>query len=246
MKPVLSVAEMAAVDEAAPEPVEELIERAGGVVARVALQMLGGSYGKRVVVVAGKGNNGADGRAAARRLNEHGVRAHVVEAADAPRVLPRVDLVIDAAYGTGFRGTWKPPDVGNTPVLAVDVPSGVDALTDGDLVAIDAACADLKLITGGSGLALGIPDNFRRAGMLAHSETGQLPSIGGHAAVLAGSCSAATQAQVAHMQRRHDSFVLDPLALRVLEGDFLEGDTISVDAGSGDTLTFTKRETVRA
>ncbi len=44
------------------------------------------------------------------------------------------------------------------------------------------------------------------------------------------------------IQRR----VLDPLALRVLEGDFLEGDTISVDAGSGDTLTFTKRETVRA
>src|SRR4029077_13454568 len=44
------------------------------------------------------------------------------------------------------------------------------------------------------------------------------------------------------IQRR----VLDPLALRVLEGDFLEGDTILVDAGSGDTLTFRKRETVRA
>jgi len=40
--------------------------------------------------------------------------------------------------------------------------------------------------------------------------------------------------------------VLDPLALRVLEGDFMEGDTVSVDAGPGDTLTFTKRETVRA
>jgi ATP-dependent Clp protease ATP-binding subunit ClpB len=43
------------------------------------------------------------------------------------------------------------------------------------------------------------------------------------------------------IQRR----VLDPLALRVLEGDFLEGDTIAVDVGSGDTLTFSKRETVR-
>jgi ATP-dependent Clp protease ATP-binding subunit ClpB len=40
--------------------------------------------------------------------------------------------------------------------------------------------------------------------------------------------------------------VLDPLALRVLEGDFLEGDTVSVDAGQGDTLTFAKRESVRA
>ncbi len=42
------------------------------------------------------------------------------------------DLVIDAAYGTGFHGAWSPPDVGDTPVLAVDLPSGVDALT-GDI-----------------------------------------------------------------------------------------------------------------
>ena len=47
-------------------------------------------------------------------------------------MLPPSDLVIDAAYGTGFHGTWSPPDVGDTPVLAVDVPSGVDALT-GDI-----------------------------------------------------------------------------------------------------------------
>ena len=47
-------------------------------------------------------------------------------------MLPDADLVIDAAYGTGFHGTWDPPDVGDTPVLAVDVPSGVDALT-GDI-----------------------------------------------------------------------------------------------------------------
>ena len=43
------------------------------------------------------------------------------------------------------------------------------------------------------------------------------------------------------IQRR----VLDPLALRVLEGDFLEGDTVVVDAGA-DGLRFEKRETVRA
>ena len=49
-----------------------------------------------------------------------------------PAVLPAADLVIDAAYGTGFHGTWTPPDVGDTPVLAVDIPSGVDALT-GDI-----------------------------------------------------------------------------------------------------------------
>jgi ATP-dependent Clp protease ATP-binding subunit ClpB len=43
------------------------------------------------------------------------------------------------------------------------------------------------------------------------------------------------------IQRR----VLDPLALRVLEGDFLEGDTVVVDGGT-ETLTFTKQEPVRA
>ncbi len=125
MRPVLSVAEMAAVDAAAPEPVEVLIERAGSAVAWAALRMLGGSYGKRVVVVAGKGNNGADGRLAARHLTDRGVRVLVVDAADAPARLQSADLVIDAAYGTGFRGDYVAPDPGAAPVLAVDIPSGV-------------------------------------------------------------------------------------------------------------------------
>jgi NAD(P)H-hydrate epimerase len=91
--------------------------------------MLGGGYGRRVVVVAGKGNNGADGRAAAARLRRRGVRVEVVDAADPPPVLPRSDLVVDAAYGTGFRGEYHAPDPAGAPVLAVDIPSGVDGLT---------------------------------------------------------------------------------------------------------------------
>jgi ATP-dependent Clp protease ATP-binding subunit ClpB len=47
------------------------------------------------------------------------------------------------------------------------------------------------------------------------------------------------------LKRAIQRHVLDPLALRVLEGDFLEGDTIIVDAGP-DGLTFTKQEAVRA
>jgi NAD(P)H-hydrate epimerase len=131
VQPIVTPAEMAAIDAAAPEPVEELIERAGAAVARSALQMLGGAYGRRVVVVAGKGNNGADGRAAAQRLEQRGVRCTVVEAASAPPVLPAADLIIDAAYGTGFRGTYDAPVPHDaaTPVLAVDIPSGVDGLT---------------------------------------------------------------------------------------------------------------------
>ena len=68
MLPVLTPDEMAAVDAAAPEPVEVLIGRAGAALASEALALLGGAYGRRVVVVAGKGNNGNDGRDAARRL----------------------------------------------------------------------------------------------------------------------------------------------------------------------------------
>lgn len=141
MIPIVTPEEMGAIDAAAPEPVEELIERAGAAVARHALTMLGGTYGRRVVVVAGKGNNGADGRAAARRLTRRGVRVDVLDAVDAvdaavpaggawSRLASRADLLVDAAYGTGFRGSWEPPPVpAGVPVLAVDIPSGVSGLT---------------------------------------------------------------------------------------------------------------------
>src|SRR5881628_2754219 len=116
---------MRAIDADAAEPVEVLIDRAGAAVARTAIDMMGGTYGRRVVVVAGKGNNGADGRAAAERLRRRGVRVAIVEPATvAGQRLPPADLVIDAAFGTGFRGSYDPPDTGDVPVLAVDVPSG--------------------------------------------------------------------------------------------------------------------------
>lgn len=128
MIPVVTPEEMGAIDAAAPEPVEVLIGRAGGAVARAAVRMLGGTYGRRVVVIAGKGNNGNDGRDAAHRLRRRGVRVEVVEATDTPATLPPADLVIDAAFGTGFRGEWTAPAT-DAPVLAVDIPSGVDGLT---------------------------------------------------------------------------------------------------------------------
>lgn len=128
---IVTPEEMAAIDAAAPEPVEELIERAGAAVARAALDLLGGAYGRRVVVLAGKGNNGADGRAAARWLERRGARCTVIDAIDAPPALPPCDLVVDAAYGTGFRGTFDPPTLPDPapPVLAVDIPSGVSGVT---------------------------------------------------------------------------------------------------------------------
>lgn len=89
----------------------------------------------------------------------------------------------------------------------------VDALTDQHLLALGAACADLQLLTGGSGLALGLPENFRRNKLLKTTAPGALPRAGGHAVVLSGSCSAATQRQVAAFQRECESYALDALAL---------------------------------
>src|SRR4051812_46205665 len=124
MVPILTPDEMRIIDAWAPDPVEVLVERAGGAVARAAVRMLGGTYGRTVNVIVGSGNNGADGRAAARLLDARGVKVRVFEAMSCPRTLPASDLVIDAAYGTGFRGVWHAPDVGNAHVLAVDIPTG--------------------------------------------------------------------------------------------------------------------------
>lgn len=129
MIPVVTPEHMRAVDAASTVPVEELIERAGAAVARAAVRMMGGTYGRRVVVLAGKGNNGADGRVAAHRLAVRGVHVTVVDADEQPETVPPCDLLIDAAYGTGFDGIWYGPHPGGAQVLAVDIPSGVDGLT---------------------------------------------------------------------------------------------------------------------
>ncbi len=126
MKPVLTPEEMSAVDAAAPEPADVLVGRAGFTVALAARRMLGGCYGRRIVVVAGTGNNGADGRVAAVHLRRWGARVAVVSPRDA---LPTANLVVDAALGTGLNRPYHPPDPGPAPVLAVDIPSGLSGLT---------------------------------------------------------------------------------------------------------------------
>ena len=79
----------------------------------------------------------------------------------------------------------------------------VDAIADRDLEAIGEAAQDFALITGGSGIALGLPENFRRLGLIGDGGGADvLPRIGGTAAVLSGSCSQATLGQVAHMRER--------------------------------------------
>ena len=127
--PIVTPDQMRAIDARLAGQVDVFIERAGSAVARAAVRMLGGTYGRTVNVIVGTGNNGADGRVAARHLADLGVKVRVFPVAALPAALPIADLVIDAAYGTGFHGAWNPPDVGDAQVLAVDIPSGVDGAT---------------------------------------------------------------------------------------------------------------------
>ncbi|WP_309084944.1 3-oxo-tetronate kinase [Chelativorans sp.] len=73
----------------------------------------------------------------------------------------------------------------------------VDALQDSHLMAIGAASRNLRLVTGGSGAALGLPMNFRRAGLLGEGGSRAWAGTPGPAAVLSGSCSTATRKQIA-------------------------------------------------
>jgi NAD(P)H-hydrate epimerase len=191
MQPVLTVSEMNAVDAAAARstPLDVLVGRAGTAVASAALRLLGGGYGRRVVVVAGPGNNGADGRVAGRVLAGRGVLVTVVEAGSAAPIGP-ADLVVDAAFGTGFRGEYRFPEVpAGTPVLAVDIPSGVHGDTgvaSGAPVAADRTVTFVALKPGllqGDGAALagrvvvadiGLPAGDRDVNVV---EDGDVPAL---------------------------------------------------------------------
>ncbi|WP_411958392.1 3-oxo-tetronate kinase [Paracoccus homiensis] len=72
-----------------------------------------------------------------------------------------------------------------------------DAISDDDLRVLGAAIADHRLITGGSGIAMGLPDNFRKAGLLGPAQPPVATQATGRAVVLAGSCSEATRRQIA-------------------------------------------------
>jgi len=124
-EPLYTADEMKAAE--AGHDVEALMERAGRAVAETALERFPDA--RRFACVCGKGANGGDGRIAARILREAGREA---EETDDPA---GADVVVDALFGTGFRGEPRAEAAGlieamnasGAPVLAVDVPSGVDA-----------------------------------------------------------------------------------------------------------------------
>jgi uncharacterized protein YgbK (DUF1537 family) len=90
-----------------------------------------------------------------------------------------------------------------------------DAIDNSDLLTLAEACAEMPLITAGSGVALGLPPAYQRRGWWAPSEgAASLSAVGGPAAVLSGSCSDATNAQVARwLADGRTAIAIDPLAL---------------------------------
>jgi NAD(P)H-hydrate epimerase len=146
-EPLYTAAEMRAAEESYPhypDSIPELMERAGTAVANEAMRAFPAarSFG----CVCGAGSNGGDGRVAARVLREAG---HVAD--EAQDDLDGYDVVVDALFGTGFRGAPRPEAaeliarINAAPghIVAVDVPSGVDAST-GE-IAGEAVEADLTV-----------------------------------------------------------------------------------------------------
>jgi ADP-dependent NAD(P)H-hydrate dehydratase / NAD(P)H-hydrate epimerase len=216
MKPVLTPDQASALDretQATGITAVLLMERAGRAVARAALDVLGGSYGRRAVIVCGKGNNGGDGLVAARHLARHGVRVAVVaverlddlrepsatnvgrldeagsvrvlgfSGAALERELGRADIAIDAVFGTGFRGVpedeWADAIVGlnrsTAPVVAVDIPSGVNGETGA--VEGEAVRADLTVSFGAAKVGAVILPGAEFAGTIRVADIGFLDEL---------------------------------------------------------------------
>ena len=156
LEPLYTAAEMRAAEEG--HDVEQLMERAGRAVAEEIVQHF--PEARSFAGVFGGGANGGDGRIAAELLRANGWEEVSVD---------RADVVIDALFGTGFTGEPRPDaaqkirainDAGAA-VVAVDIPSGVDAST-GE-VRGDAVRADLTVTF--HGLKVGhevAPGRFRR------------------------------------------------------------------------------------
>lgn len=128
MKPVLTPQQMAEIDAEAIKStsIDALIERAGTALAIKAIKLMSGCYGKKVKILAGKGHNGDDGRAAGRILASRGASVQIIDAHDGPSSISDCDLVIDAAFGTGLKAGFDPPKVDpQILVLAADIASGV-------------------------------------------------------------------------------------------------------------------------
>jgi NAD(P)H-hydrate epimerase len=130
LDPLLTAEETRRAEEAHQGSLDELMERAGAAVAELVLREFPG----RVTVVCGRGKNGGDGKVCARVLREAGREVHVV---DGVGDLEEPSVIVDALLGIGLHDAPREDaarmielvNASGRPVIAVDVPSGVDAST---------------------------------------------------------------------------------------------------------------------
>ena len=154
-----------------PESIPELMERAGAAVAQEAMRAYPAA--RSFACVCGGGSNGGDGRVAARVLREAGL-----EAAEAADGLGRHDVIVDALFGTGFHGEPRPDaaeligrmNTAPVPVVAVDIPSGVDAST-GEVAGV-AVDADLTVTFHAEKVGLVVTPGRRHAGRVVVADIG--------------------------------------------------------------------------
>ena len=196
-EPLYTAAEMRSAEERYPDypdSVSELMERAGTAVAREAL--LAFPDARRFGCVCGKGSNGGDGRVAARVLREAGLDA-------GETVEPEgYDVLVDALFGTGFRGEPRAEaaaliermnDAG-TPIVSVDLPSGVDA-SSGEIAGA-AVRAELTVTFHAQKLGLVVAPGRFHAGRVVVADIGLEPSRTEH--------RRATRALLREVPRRND------------------------------------------
>lgn len=120
----------------------------------------------------------------------------------------------------------------------------VDALTNADLLTLGAALKGMPLVTAGSGVAIGLPANF---GIAPDSQAAALPAAAGLQAVVSGSCSVATNQQVAaFIATGRPALAIDPL--RIAEGADVRGEALAwakdklANAQGGPVLVYSTAE----
>lgn len=130
-----------------------------------------------------------------------------------PQVTARVGLIDRLTVAEGAAAIQKTfADLAKEGVVHIVM----DAVENADLTRITEACADMRFLTGGSAIAMPIPQIYAARGLLtAHEKETQSRAIASEGVVLSGSCSTMTNAQVARYQAQgRPSFHLDPLILK--------------------------------
>ena len=155
-----------------------------------------------------------------RLLNESGMEKHPLNPMKDPDIRRWLSLQTAASVGLI---PWETIRLGSGAIRnALSEAAGknqtlviVDALSDEDLIEIGKAVADAPLVTGGSGIALGLAANFIANG-LARGCAAAACRVQGPEAILVGSCSSATREQIEVHRRNHPVFAID--VEKVMEG----------------------------